>query len=125
MANDGDGMTYGEMAIKNVQENHIVTPEELSLLIGAGAKRDIEVGSITHPPKVETTLALAADFFDTYLYDTDLDRIEVTDRYAVELITQLEASEDIAYAPREEEVIEYVTTVHEALSHSSRELQDA
>jgi len=123
LASDGDGFTYGEMTIRNAPEMRVVTPEELTLLISASAQKDIELGSITYPPKVPAALDLARDFFDTYLYDTDMDRVEVTDRYVVELITQLEAFEGTDYTPREEEVVRYVMTVHEAVLQDTPELQ--
>lgn len=125
MASDGNGMTYGELTVhESNYENNLVTPEELTMLIEACASKDIELGSITRPPKVETTLDLAANFFETYLYDTELDRVEVTDRYAAELITQLESSEDIKYTPRHEEVEEYVIHVHEAVVHDIEEVAE-
>lgn len=125
LASDGNGMTYGEMRIQNCPETNIVTPEELTILIQACANKDILAGNITRPPQVETTLELAAEFYDVYLYDTSLDRVEVTDRYAVELITQLEAAEDIDYQPAHEEVVEYVTTVHEAVASDALQPQPA
>ena len=125
LASDGSGMTYGEMRIRNCPETNIVTPEELTVLIQACANKDILAGSITRPPQVERTLELAAEFYDVYLYDTSLDRVEVTDRYAVELITQLEAAEDSDYQPADEEVVEYVTTVHDAAASDALQLQSA
>lgn len=114
LASDGNGMTYdSELSVQGDQEFGIVTPEELLLLIEAGAKNDISHGTFTHPPQVEATLSLATQFYDTYLCDTTLDRVEVIDRYATELITQLEAARNTLYAPKEAEVTEYVRAVHE------------
>lgn len=88
-----------------------VTPEELTRLIQSCAVRDIELRLLVHPPSIDGTLKLANEFYATYLYDTDVSRIDVIDRYVTALIDILEADQDAPHLSSEE-VEEYVTGVH-------------
>lgn len=90
-----------------------VTPEELTRLIQSCAVRDIELGLLVHPPSIDGTLKLANEFYATYLYDTDVSRVDTIDRYVTALIDILEASQDAPHLSPEA-VKEYVTEVHEA-----------
>ncbi|GEM_PF-1537953 len=102
------------------QSIDFVTEEELELLITSGAKKDIEQGEISFPPEIESALRLATEFYDTYLADiSDLDRVEVIDRYVAKLIELLEAVSQSTDSEPEEadkaepvDVATYVRKVH-------------
>lgn len=114
MAQDGNGDLYEESTRILVPESYRVpvTPEEVSLLIYHGARRDIARRRLEYPPEVERALELAAEFYETYLYDMDMSRIEVIDRYTVALIEQLVTSDEVSRRADEEFVERYVRAVH-------------
>lgn len=107
---------------------NLVTEDELNLYIDHNATRDVEFRNITFPPDVEVTLRLANEFYDTYLADTDIDKVDAIDRYCVALIEKVvaqakkDAEQNPSLAPVieealdefEQEVVEYVRVVHNA-----------
>ncbi len=91
----------------------VVTPEEVSMLVAEGVKRDISRDDIEYPPQAEQILMLANDFYMTYLADTNVDRVEIIDRYMTGLIDALEAQHGEGFHFDESGIALMVDTVHE------------
>src|SRR5690606_25915672 len=68
---------------------------------------DIEVGDLTYPPDVEEVIRKASEFYDTYLYDTDVDRVDTTVRYVNALIKGLEPQMEVDTREPSDRVEEY------------------
>lgn len=115
LASDGNGDLLDEAIEASVASAYetAVSADELARLIYHGASKDIATGQISRPPKVERTLELAQSFYDTYLFDTLVDRVEVVSRYAAALIEQLEALPELEVPMNEEYVKQYVGSIHD------------
>ena len=88
LARSGDGMLTDER-IAVEQFESIVTPEEADLVVVHCIKKDIEMKSLNRPLDVEDTLRLGNEMFDTYFYDSNLERKEMVSLYANLITSQL------------------------------------
>lgn len=110
---DHDEGFYDDLRVE-IDEGYVfpVAPDELHQLIEASVARDIAADTLTYPPDPEQTLRLATEFYETYLYDTGLDKVEVIDRYIVGLIEALEAQHGDNFTYEEPVVVQLFDKVH-------------
>ncbi|MCA9342309.1 hypothetical protein KC945_02805 [Candidatus Saccharibacteria bacterium] len=114
----GNGETYREAARTSLGGD-IVTPQELELLVQSCAGRDIGNSGITRPPHPAITLQAAKDFFDTYLYDTQVIRDETIQRYVAKLVELLEAN----HKDKTGKIVDYSYHVIEVRDLAQNELE--
>lgn len=114
----------GELQVTaaTTQEFMPVTAEELDLLVDCGVRKDMEVDDLSYPPEVEEVVKKAAEFFETYLADTNVNRVDVTDRYVAALIDELEARQGQP-VKSPEDLEAYVMSVHSVAEASEEVLR--
>lgn len=74
-------------------EGELVSEQDRDQLIDHSVAAVVESGTISHPPTLEDDLMmlrLATEFYETYLFDTQFDKVDIENRYIARLIEALD-----------------------------------